>query len=113
MTIPFHPILGEFDLGRALGPALTAVIVPIVLGFMMRSAHKESLQLAGSRSVAYPRVMRVFVILGWVFTVGIAVFAGFTAKNADIKSAALVVGLFVALVLPLHLEAFGVFITWD
>lgn len=107
------PILADFDLGRVIGPALTTAIVPIALSFLMRSAQQESIAAAGSRSVAYPKAMRVFVMLGWVFTVVIAIFAGFTAKSADIKNAAMVVGLFVVLILPLHLEAFGVLISWD
>ncbi len=105
--------LADIDFGKAIGPALTAAIVPIVLGWLLKSAQAESLANAGQRVVAYPKAMRVFVVLGWIATVGIAIFAGFTAKNADIKNAAAIVGLFIALILPLHLEVFGVLITWD
>lgn len=105
--------LAEIDLGKAIGPALTAAIVPLVLGWLLRAAQAESLATAGQRVVAYPKTFKVFVMLGWVATIVIAIFAGFTARNADILNAAAVVGLFIALMLPLHLEAFGVRITWD
>jgi uncharacterized Tic20 family protein len=106
-------LFAELELGRVLGPALTAAIVPMVLVFMMRSAEKESAKFAGSQSVAYPMAMRVFVVLGWIVVVVVAAIAGLKARGPDILPAALLVGMFVALVLPLHLEAFGVSITWD
>src|SRR5262245_40122134 len=106
-------IFAEYDFGRAVGPALTAALVPIVLGFLFRTAQKESSGASNSRTVEYPRATRVLVMLGWAFTVGIALVAGFTARGADVKHAALLICLFVALVLPLHIEAFVVVIAWD
>jgi uncharacterized Tic20 family protein len=106
-------IVAEIDIAKAIGPALTSAIIPLVLGWLLKSAQSKSLATAGQRSLAYPKALKVFVIIGWIATVGIAILAGFTAKNADIKNAAAIVGLFVALILTLHLEAFGVRITWD
>ena len=102
----------DIDFGKAAGPALTAMIVPMVLAWLMKSAHSESMANAGDRVVAYPKVFRIFVIIGWV-GMGVALFNGFSGKNDEIKNEAAIAGLFIALILPLHLEAFGVMITWD
>lgn len=106
-------LLAELDVGGAIGPALTAAAVPLVLGWLSRSARAESHATADQRVVSYPKALKLFVMSGWIATVAIAIFAGCTAKNADIKNAVAVVGLFIALILPLHLEAYGVLITWD
>jgi len=105
--------LAEIEIAKVLGPALTAAVVPFVLGWLLKSSQAETLAQAGNRTVSYPKALKVFVILGWIATVGIAIFAGLTAKNADVKNAAAIVGLFIALVLPLHLEVYGVQISWD
>ncbi|MGV3658667.1 MAG: hypothetical protein ACO1TE_00735 [Prosthecobacter sp.] len=57
--------------------------------------------------------MKILVMVGWGFTGLVAVLAAMTARKQDILPAVLVVALFVALVLPLHLETFGVRIAWD
>lgn len=113
MMIVSHAMLAEFDFVRALGPALAVAVVPIVLSFLLRSAHKESIAFVGSRSVGYTKAMRVFAVLGWGLPVLVSVLVGLTAKDARILTAVLAAVPFVALILPLYLEVFWVSITWD
>jgi hypothetical protein len=106
-------MLAKANLNDSLTPALIAIIVPVVLGWMIRSARKETQATAGSHSVSYPKAMRIFVYAGWAVIVAVVVLAAFTAKKSDLPSVLGILALFTALVLPLHLETFGVKIEWD
>ncbi len=107
-----HMIAG-MDIGQVVGRELTVVIVGLVLAWLLQPAQAESAEKAGQPVVAYPKKFKVFVVLGWVATAAFAILGGLTAKDGDIRSVYAVVGLFTALFLPLHLEVFGVRITWD
>ena len=106
-------MIAAMAIGHEIGPALTAVIVPLVFSWLLKSAQTESAVDAGRRVVAYSKAFKVFVILSWVATAAFSILVGFTAKDADIKKVYALVGLFTTLILPLHLEVFGVRITWD
>jgi hypothetical protein len=112
MTYP-AVVAAPVDYSRGMAALLTAIVVPIALSYLMRSAQRETLEQAGSRIVAYPRAFRVFAVLGWIMTVIVTFFACFLAKNADLKNGLAITGIFMAIMLPLHLEAFGAWITWD
>ena len=101
------------SLAQGISTALIVAIVPAVLKYLQRSAQKETSASAGSRTICYPKAMRWFVMLGWAFTITIGIIAAFYAKDANGWTALPVLGLFVALILPLHLETFGASITWD
>ena len=105
--------LADIDIGRIASTALIAVVVPIALGFFYRSAQRNSETGITEKCIDYPKALKIFVWSGWVFTVVIALIAGFTARGDDFWPATLCVVLFVGLILPLHLEAYFVRITWD
>jgi len=105
--------LADIDLGRIISSALIAVAVPIALGFLYRSAQRDSTNRPAERCVDYPKALKIFVWAGWFFTFAIVIVAGFTARGNDVWPAILCVLLFTALILPLHLEAYFVKITWD
>ena len=105
--------IAAMDIGHEVGFALIAVIVPLVFYWLSKSAQAESAMDARRRVVTYSKAFKVFVVLCWVASAAICILAGFTAKDADIKNVFALVGLFTALILPLHLEVFGVLITWD
>ncbi|HEY3898477.1 MAG TPA: hypothetical protein VGM54_07685 [Chthoniobacter sp.] len=106
--------LAALEHGGHIESALIGIVVMAVLGFLMRGAQKETLVVIGSRrKIEHSQRMRTFVILGWVFTAGLALLAAFTARGGNVKPAVLVVALFGALFLPLHVETFGASITWD
>lgn len=65
------------------------------------------------KRIDYPRALKIFIWLGWTFTIVIAIIAGFTARGGDFWPDVLCVLLFVGFILLLHLEAYFVTITWD
>ena len=106
-------LLADIDIGRIVSTALIAAIVPIALGFLYRSAQRESETGFAGRCVDYPKALKIFVWVGWIFTIAISIIAAFTARGKDFWPATLCVLLFIGLILPLHLEAYFVRITWD
>jgi len=106
-------LLADIDIGRIASTALIAVTVPIALGFLYRSAQRDSHDGITEKRVDYPKALKIFVWLGWIFTIAIAIIAAFTARGDDFWPAILCILLFVGLILPLHLEAYFVTITWD
>ena len=107
------PLLADIDIGWIMSTALIAVVVPVALGFLYRSAQRDSQTGITEKCVDYPKALKIFVWSGWVFTVVISIIAGFTARGDGFWPATLCVLLFVGLILPLHLEAYFVRITWD
>ena len=94
---------------------ITTALVNLALYWVLRHARREA--PVGGRLVHYGKAMRRFVSLMWVF-IGIflaAVWGGvFPQLAAEGVGAAIFLTFFFAfLVLPLHLEAFGVRIEWD
>lgn len=106
-------MVAEIAASKFLAPAITAITVPFALTLFMRSAQRESIAKAGSRTVAYPFSLRLFVIAGWLGVIVLWIFGAYLAENADPKNASMIAALFGLLLLPLHLEVFGVLITWD
>jgi hypothetical protein len=53
------------------------------------------------------------VILVWIFIACLAIFGAVSDRNGGMKNVVILVGMFVALNLPLQVEFFGVSITWD
>jgi hypothetical protein len=108
MTLP-----ADIDIGRIIITALIAATAPTALGFLCRSAQLDSETGFAGRCVNYPKAFKIFVWVGWIFTVAIAIIAAFTARGDDFWPATLCVLLFVGLVSPLHLEAYFVRIIWN
>ncbi len=106
-------MLSEINSNEILTHATTGILAVLILGLIVQSAQTETLLTKGSHSISYPKAMRVFVYVGWSAILIVIALAIFTAKKSDIKSVLCIIGLFTALILPLHLEAFGVCITWD
>ncbi|QQL44584.1 hypothetical protein [Sulfuriroseicoccus oceanibius] len=106
-------LLADIEIGRIVSVSLIAMVVPIVLGFLYRSAQRDSHQAATEKRVDYPKTLKILVWAGWGFTIAIAIIAAFTARGHDFWPAFLCVLLFVGLTLSLHLEAYFVTITWD
>ena len=106
-------LLADIDIERIAGTALIAVVVPIALGFLYRSAQRDSRDGLTEKRVDYPKTFKVFVWLGWGFTIAIAIIAAFTARGDNFWPAVLCILLFVGLILPLHLEAYFMTISWD
>jgi hypothetical protein len=102
--------LADIDIGRIISTALIAVIVPIALGFLYRSAQGDSEIGLSRRCVDYPKALKIFVGVGWIFTVAIAIITTFAARFDDLLPSLLI---FIGLILPLHLEAYFVRIIWD
>jgi uncharacterized Tic20 family protein len=105
--------LAAMVIAQTMSPFLTGVIVTLVLLWLLKSARAETTADEGLRVVAYPRAFKVLVVLGWVVTAAMVVFVGVVAKDADFLPLLAMFGLFATLILPLHLEVFGVLITWD
>jgi hypothetical protein len=106
-------MFAKLDSSQTLTGVLISIFVPLVLSLIFKSAQKETQSTTGSQSLSYPKAMRIFVYAGWTVVLAVAVLGAYTAKKADLKYVLLTMGLFAGLVLPLHLETFGVRITWD
>ena len=106
-------VLADINIGRIISTVLITAVVPLALGVLYRSAQRDSEAGAAERCVEYPKALKTFVWAGWVFTLTIGIIAGVSATGDSFWSAVLCVVLFVGLILPLHLEAYFVRITWD
>jgi hypothetical protein len=101
------------SIGGIIAPLIGVLIVPLVLQYLSRSAQSESIAQAGTRFVGYPKALRIFVIGGWVFAAGLAVLLWFIRVGQSIWASVFLIFFLGAIFLPLHLEIFRAFITWD
>ncbi len=107
-------MFAEFDSHQTVPTALIGGVVVVVLFFIVQSTRNESVKFAESKTVAYSKAMRVVVICIWLLVVAILALAiGVMLQHGDLTAAAALLGSFAALNLILHLEVFGVSITWD
>ncbi|MES2705681.1 MAG: hypothetical protein V4726_03665 [Verrucomicrobiota bacterium] len=80
---------------------------------MFRAARDETLDSSGRRIVAYPRVLRICVMAGWIVVITLPLAARGHGIIDGPRSTVFMACVCLALVLPLHLEVFGSRITWD
>lgn len=105
-------MLADSNMSEWLGPALTGVIVAWMLGYLTRAAQAEAVAREGERRACYPKAMKWVVIGLWCAVVMIAATLGISV-GLESWVAVLLIGGLGLLILPLHLETFGVEITWD
>jgi hypothetical protein len=114
MSIP--DILTIADLNRSpqawIG-AVAGVASVLVLRFLVRSAQKDTELESLEKTVSYPFPMRVLVTCFWLILLGFYIAVGFLVRQPSQLAALLLVALFSSMVVPLHLEIFGVSIDWD
>lgn len=105
-------MLADSNMSEWLGPALTGVIVAWMLRYLIHGAQAESVARAGERRACYTKAMKRVVIGLWC---AVAMIAATLGISVGILSwvAVLFIGGLGLLILPLHLETFGVEITWD
>lgn len=113
LSAPLASVVAALDPVRSTATLLTALVVPAVLGWFLRSAHRESRAKAGERVVAYPQALRAFTGLGWLALSGFVAWGGFLEREANFARVAPAVLLFGGLLAILFLEVFGVLVTWD
>ncbi len=93
---------------------ITVLLLATALAWVYNAAQRHTLLPDPPHVVRYTReFLWGIVVGGWTFTAVLAVLAEMTAKDDDLGPAAGAVALFIALLLPLHLEAFRVRIVWD
>lgn len=100
------------NVANAIAVAVTAIIVPVVMRTLYQSAAQASLDQS-KNEIAYARPMRAFVIIGWIFAVILAGVFVLIGDQPSIWDALLGFSLLGIMLLPLHVEVFGVRIRWD
>ena len=107
-------MLSESDGHQNVPTTLIGVTTVSVIFLIFQSTRRESAKFADSKTVAYSKAMRVVVICIWLLVAAILALAiGVMLQHGDLTAAAALLGSFTALNLILHLEVFGVSITWD
>lgn len=97
---------------NGLSAGLSAAAAGIATSYLMRSVRRDARQVGAVTIVEYGRAMKVFVIVFWLFMVGLAVAAAFASERERLLAFCTVAG-FSLLVLTLHLEFFHVSIRYD
>jgi hypothetical protein len=96
------------NLSRVVAEGAAAIALALVL----RTIRSTAMEVDGQHVVAYGRPMKALVLVFWLCWVGFFVAAIFAPAQDRIVAAAVVLGVLL-LVLPLHLEFFGVRVTLD
>lgn len=100
------------DIGKYVGPALTVILVPVILGWILRSVNPAANKKSGVAWLEYGAVMKAFAL----FSVGIAVAMAvvwFNVAPKDKNAVLFIAALFGGLSLPLVVEFFFVRIGFD
>ena len=95
-----------------ISSVLIAIIVPLVLSLLLRSAKPTTIQKDGKKWLAYAKGLKLFSLLPMLISVGVFVITFFVDETQQ-KSGLFVSMLFGGLGLPLFLEFFGVKIGFD
>ena len=105
-------MLADSNMSDWLGPALSGVIGAWMLRYLIHGAQAESVARAGERRACYTKAMKRVVIGLWGAVAMITAMLGISVGLVS-WVAVITIGILGLLILPLHLEAFGVEITWD
>lgn len=95
-----------------IAAGLIAIIVPMVLGWLLRSRSSEAKQENGITWLYYGKAMKGFALFFSVIVVGLVVI-GFNVEPKDKLPVLGLIALFGGLSLPLLLEAFFVRVGYD
>jgi hypothetical protein len=109
-------ILREADIVAGSPPdsssTLVVLGVAIIIPFLMSTVRPTVEAIEGKRVLEYGRPLKIFVLVFWGFVV--VVFAvALRASVEELPIAFALVGGFILLILPLHLEFFYVRIEYD
>jgi hypothetical protein len=97
---------------QGLSSGLAAIAAIAATTYLLRNVRPVARQEGGMAVVEYGRLMKVMVVIFWLFAVGAFIAAAF-ARQGDRVVAYCVAGSFFAAVLFLHLEFFHVTICFD
>lgn len=95
-----------------LSGAAGAITAAIALPLIVQTVRSTAVEVEGKRVVEYGRPMKILAAVFWVCWIGFFVAALFVPAKDRVLAAAVVIG-FLLLILPLHLEFFGVRVEFD
>src|SRR5262245_57513044 len=97
---------------HTLSAALTAILVPVVLGWLLRSAQAQPLKKDGIAWLRYGTSIKGFALFGLAIVMGLCAL-WFLVKPKDQAAVLVMILLFAGLTLPLAIECFFVRIGFD
>lgn len=100
------------DIGNYIGPALTVLLVPIILGWLLRSASAKAKRIDGLLWLNYGVALKTFTLF-FVGIVAALIAIWFNVEPKDKIPVLFLIGLFGALTLPMVIEFFLVRIGFD
>ena len=100
------------DLGSIMGPALTVLIVPIVLGWFLRNVSEKAKRINGVAWLDYGVRFKSFTLLFVGLVAGLVVI-WFNIEAEDKTALVFLIALFGGLTLPMVIEFFLVRIGFD
>ena len=100
------------SLAQGLTSGLAAAAAAFAVSYLLRSTKPVARKEGGVMIVEYGRTMKIFVVIGWLFSVVAAVLA-VLASPSERSIAFSVTAIFFLIVLYLHLEFFHVYIRYD
>ena len=100
------------DIGNYIGPALTVLLVPIILGWLLRSVSAKAKSINGLAWLTYGVALKAFTLF-FVGIVAALIVIWFNVEPKDKSPVLFLIGLFGALTLPMVIEFFLVRIGFD
>jgi hypothetical protein len=100
------------DITKYIGPALTAILVPLVLGWLFRSANAEAKNKHGIAWLDYGVAMKGLTLF-FVAIIAALVVAWFNVTTKDRNAVLCIITLFSGITLPMAIEVFLVRIGFD